>query len=181
MTQPYAPGGPDEKVGRDGLLVLAIAGAVLAVVIAVVGVGFGMRAIDEAEGAEGSAFASGEPYTVDVELGDLYVEPSSIEVPAGSEVVVNVTNAGEMAHDLKLDGETGTELLDPGASATASLGVVTETSEAWCTVPGHKEGGMVLDIEVTGSASGGSGAATAGSPQASGAEIDFAAEPADDF
>jgi nitrite reductase (NO-forming) len=145
-----------------------------------IGVGFGMRAIDEAEGAgAGGAAASGEPFTVDVELGDLYVEPSSIEVPAGSEVIVNATNVGAMAHDLKLDGATGTELLDPGASATASLGVVTETTQAWCTVPGHKAGGMVLDIEVTGSA--GAVVASASAPAASGAEIDFAAEPAADF
>lgn len=32
-----------------------------------------------------------------------------------------------------------------------------ETTEAWCTVPGHKEAGMVMAIEVTGSASSGGG------------------------
>ena len=170
-----------EKVGYDGLLVLAIIGSMMAVLIAVVGVGFGMRAVDEANGESSGVAATGEPVTVDVELGDLFVKPSSIDVPAGSEVIVNVTNTGAMAHDLKLGGETGTEMIQPGASATASLGVVSETTQAWCTVPGHKEGGMVLDINVTGSAPAAHGGGSSAAAGVSGAKIDFAAEPAADF
>ena len=165
---------------RDGLSVVAVTGSLLAVLIAIVGVGFGVRAIDEAEGSR-SVVATGEPMTIDVELGDLYVEPSSIEVPAGTELIVNVTNVGEMPHDLKLGGETGTEMLAPGASATARLGVIDAASEAWCTVPGHREAGMVLDITVTGSAAVAPGAADAGDEGDSGAAIDFAAEPAVEF
>lgn len=174
------PRGATEKLGPDGLSVLAIVGSLAAILIAVVGVGFGVRAIDEANDDETSVAATGEPYTVDVELGELYVEPSSIEVPAGSEVIVNVTNAGAMEHDLKLDGETGTEMIPPGETVTASLGIVSDTAQAWCTVPGHKEGGMVLDINVTGSG-GDSPAASAPAESSSGAQIDFAAEPDADF
>ena len=167
-----------ERFGPDGLVVLAIIGSAIALIVAVVGVGFGMRAIDEAGGGSALA-ATGEPVTFDVELGDLYVRPASIDVPAGSEAIVNVTNAGAMEHDLKLLGATGTEMIPPGGKATASLGVVSETTEAWCTVPGHKEGGMVLDINVAGApaSSGGGG----GGGAAAGAEIDFAAKPAADF
>ena len=132
---------------RDGLSVLAVAGSLLAVLIAIVGVGFGVRAIDEAEGGS-TAVATGEQMTIAVELGDLYVEPSSIEVPAGTELIVEVTNVGAMPHDLKLGGETGTDMLAPGDSATASLGVVNASTEAWCTVPGHKQAGMTGTIHV---------------------------------
>jgi nitrite reductase (NO-forming) len=127
---------------------------------------------------------SGEPMVLEVELGDLYVKPSSVQVPAGTELIVQVTNKGAMAHDLMLQGQTGTEMLDPGASQEVSLGVMTETTEAWCTVPGHKEAGMVLAIEVTGGTAGagdhagmgmGTGTAT------DGAKIDFAATPAADW
>jgi nitrite reductase (NO-forming) len=166
----------DDK--RDDLPVLAIFLALLSLVAAVVGVGFGMRAIDEA-GNGGSAVATGESVTFDIELGDLYVKPTSIEVPAGANVVVNVTNVGAVAHDLKLDGQTGTDMVAPGAKATATLGVVTESTEAWCTVPGHKEAGMVLDITVNGSvAPSGSGD---DDDTSSGAQIDFAATPSADF
>jgi nitrite reductase (NO-forming) len=108
----------------------------------------------------------------------MYVKPASIEVPAGAEVVLNVTNVGAMPHDLQLEGETGTALLDPQTSEEVSIGTVEATSQAWCTVPGHKEAGMVLDIVVTGDAGdGGGAAATAAAP--TGATIDWAAEPED--
>jgi nitrite reductase (NO-forming) len=60
---------------------------------------------------------------------------------------------------------------------------MTETTEAWCTVPGHKEAGMLMDITVTGSApSGGDGGETAGEGDGGGgAEIDFAATPEADW
>jgi nitrite reductase (NO-forming) len=167
----------EDPVGRDGWLVLAILGSMTAILIAVIGVGFGMRAIDE---ADNGVATSGEPITVQIELGDLYVRPASIDVPSGTELTVEVTNVGALPHDLKLEGETGTDMIDPGGHATAVLGVVTETTQAWCTVPGHKEAGMVLDINVTG----GSASATpagGGSGSTSGAEIDFAAEPSADF
>jgi nitrite reductase (NO-forming) len=170
---------PSERIGSDGWLVLAIFISMMSMLVAIVGVGFGMRAIDEAEGAQGVS-ASGQPMTFDIELIDLDVVPGEIEVPAGTEVIVNVTNDGATAHDLKLDGETGTGLIEPGGHVTVSLGVLSETAQAWCTVPGHKEAGMVLDINVAGSAAG-DGAAHGGSSTATGAEIDFAAEPAADF
>jgi nitrite reductase (NO-forming) len=127
-----------------------------------------------------SAVGGGEPLVVEVELGDLYVKPSSVDVPAGTELIVHVTNAGAMSHDLKLQGETGTALLDPGAQEEVSLGVIDASTEAWCTVPGHKEAGMVLAINVTGSAPSGGHDGT-GDGTTTGATIDFAAEPGPDF
>jgi nitrite reductase (NO-forming) len=122
------------------------------------------------------------PLVLDVELGDLYVKPSSVTVPAGTELIVRVTNKGAMAHDLQLQGTKGTELLDPGASQQVSFGVMTETTEAWCTVPGHKEAGMVLAIEVTGgSSSGDHGSQGSEAASADGATIDFSAAPSGDW
>jgi nitrite reductase (NO-forming) len=173
----------DEDTRRDGWLMFSAFGSVVALLIAVVGFGFGLRAIGEANDTSVDSVAtSGEPVTFDIELGDLFVRPSSIEVPAGSQVILNVTNTGAMPHDLKLDGETGTELLDPGASTTTELGVITETSEAWCTVPGHREAGMVLDIQVTGAAEPADGGGHDDEPSSGGgAAIDFAAEPGPEF
>jgi nitrite reductase (NO-forming) len=174
---PDSPAAP-ARSGRDDRFAIAVFVSLLALVVAIVGVGFGMRAIDEADDG-GGAVASGEPVTFDIELGDLFVKPSSIDVPAGAEVVVNVTNTGDLVHDLKLGGLTGTDMLQPGDTATASLGVVTESSQAWCTVPGHKEAGMVLDIDVSGTAA----PVASGDDEGAGggAEIDFAAEPAASF
>ncbi len=170
------------QAGVDALPMIAAIGAVLALVIALSTAVVVTR--DSSDGS-GTVTATGETMVLEVELGDLYVEPSSVEVPAGTELIVQVTNAGAMAHDLKIGGETGTAMLDPGASEEVSLGVITETTEAWCTVPGHKEAGMVLDIIMTGGGGGGGGAAAESTGSGGGASnratVDFNAEPAADF
>jgi nitrite reductase (NO-forming) len=89
-----------------------------------------------------------------------------------------------MQHDFKLRGETGTKLLDPGASQTVDLGVIDETTQAWCTVPGHKAAGMVFDINVEGAAAAAApaGGGTSASATTSGdATIDFTAKPSADW
>jgi len=169
---------PRPASNREGWLLLVSIVAAMCLVGTVIAVGVAVRYKGEAAAAEGGGTAG--TMELDVELGDMYVEPSSIDVPAGTTLVLTVTNAGQMPHDLKLGGEDGTELLDPGASEEVTLGPIDATTQAWCTVPGHKEAGMVLDIVVTGdhgehdateaAATGGSG---------SGAEIDMSAEPAD--
>jgi len=132
-------------------------------------------------GDNGSVGTTGGVKTVEIELGDLYVKPSSVSVPAGTELIVKVTNAGAMAHDLRLQGgDTGTKMLDPGATQEVSLGMIDASTEAWCTVPGHKEAGMVLAIDVTGGAAPVDGHAAA-PPADTGAKIDFAAKPAADW
>jgi len=95
---------------------------------------------------------AGSTITVDVELGDLWVRPASIDVEPGTAITMNVTNTGAMTHDLKVNGTDGTEMLDPGESETITVGPFSATTEAWCTVPGHREAGMSMDIVVTGAA-----------------------------
>jgi nitrite reductase (NO-forming) len=121
--------------------------------------------------------ANGEPVSFAIELGDLYVKPSSIEVPAGAKVTLKVTNTGAMVHDLKVDGTNGTPMLDPGATATVEIGPLEGDAQAWCTVPGHREAGMLLDIAVQTSAP--AAATRQGADSATGATIDAATEPSD--
>lgn len=139
-------------------------------------------------GSGGGGASGGGAETVQVELGEMYVKPAKISIPAGTELTLEVTNAGTMPHDLKLLGETGTKMLEPGDSETVELGAIEETSQAWCTVPGHKEAGMLMDIEVTGGGStdghAAAGHATAASADGGGgdfATIDANAEPDSDW
>lgn len=164
-----------QEAQRDNWVIAAVSIAAICLLGTIVAVGIGIRGGGEASADE--LAGAGQTVTFDIELGDMYVKPASIEVPAGAEVVLNVTNAGAMPHDLKLEGETGTGLLDPEASEEVSLGSVGASAQAWCTVPGHKEAGMVLDIVVTGDVGDGGGEAVAAAP--TGATIDWAAEPAD--
>ncbi len=159
-----------------------LSGAVaLAVTLAMLATAFGIVAVILAAGDDGSSgTGGGGTETIDVTLTEFAVDPPSIEVPPGTEVVVNVTNEGTMPHDLKVDGETGTDLLDPGASVEGvSLGVIEATTAAWCTVPGHRAAGMEMTITVTGSASGGHAAGE--EPAGDAAVIDSEAEPGPDW
>ncbi len=167
---------PSSRAGAGPLL--ALTGAVVAVTLLVP-----LAAVLISSGGNNGAVSTGAgtTQTVEIELGDLFVKPSSVKVAAGTELIVKVTNKGAMAHDLRLQGgDTGTKMLDPGAVEQVSLGVIDASTEAWCTVPGHKEAGMLLAIDVTGAPAASDGG-PATSPPDNGAKIDFAAEPAADW
>ena len=156
---------------------LAVGTAMLALILAVVGFwlpgGGSGRSVTAAN-------APSKPLTVEVSLKEFSVTPAKIEVAAGQKMVLKVTNHGTMAHDLKVDGKDGTAMLDPGKSETVELQAPSASTEAWCTVAGHKEAGMVMKIEVKGSSGGGEVAAAA-APAAKGATIDPNAAPGPDF
>ncbi|MFP5321008.1 MAG: multicopper oxidase domain-containing protein [Acidimicrobiia bacterium] len=153
--------------------------AVFAVVVSFIAVGASIVAVTD-DGGGGQEVVAGEPLTLDVTLGDMFIEPSSITVPAGTDLTLAVTNDGAMPHDLALADGTGTPMLEPGERVEQHFGVMTATTEAWCTVPGHREAGMILEIVVEGSASAELAADDHGSQAAStgdGAVIDFNAAP----
>ena len=162
---------------RDRWLTAAVLGSMAAVLLGLVGVGFAMRAIDETKVSDTTSSEAevAGARTFAISLTDLDVTPEAITVASGTDVTLDVTNDGAVPHDLKLDGHTGTDMLDPGDAGVAALGPVMESAQAWCTIPGHKEAGMVLDITVEGSA------AADEAPKSAAAEIDFAAKPGDDF
>lgn len=143
-ASPGSPRAPDGGAAvSEGLIAVVAVGAVLALV-------FGLVVLVVSGDGGGSADrATGPVETVVVELGDLFVEPDRVEIPSGSHLQVEVTNGGDLVHDLTLEGETGTDRLESGETQTADFGVIDADTQAWCTVPGHKEAGMLLDIVVT--------------------------------
>ena len=182
-AQPPRPKAPPMRPPAQNRSWLILVGAWLGgIALLVATLALAIAAIDaggESEtAATGSDAAAAAPMTVDVELGDLFVKPSAITVRPGQELTLNVTNNGAMPHDLKVDGTTGSAMLDPGQSETIELGSFSESVEAWCTVPGHKEAGMVLDIKVEGAAAPAKAADAAASEAA---VIDFTAAPGPDW
>lgn len=128
-----------------GLFALFAVMSMLALAISIVAI-----VVAGGQDDEGRVAGPGGPVqTVAVELGDLYVKPDRVDVPFGTHLIVEVTNRGDQEHDLNLNGETGTDRLPPGESQTADFGVIDADAQAWCTVPGHKDAGMVLTIAVT--------------------------------
>ena len=58
----------------------------------------------------------------------------------------------EDVHDLVLDTGAHSGRLAPGETASVEVGVVGRDLEGWCSVIGHKQMGMVLTVDVSGSA-----------------------------
>lgn len=131
------------------------------------------------------AAAAGGTVTVDLEMGEMYVKPSSITVPAGAKVVAKVVNKGAMPHNLAVQGKEVPQL-DPGASTTYEWGAFDKSTQAWCTVAGHKEAGLLLNINVEGAGTGEQASDQSGQSGASAAangadRIDPNAKPSKDW
>jgi nitrite reductase (NO-forming) len=128
------------------------------------------------------ATASPASVSFDIELGDMYIKPATITVPNGASVVLHITNAGVMPHDFRTEGGAATPLISPGASSDLTVGPMTASNAAWCTIAGHKQAGMSLAIVVTGGATAGASIAPSADPATDlSAKIDAAAMPAHEW
>jgi nitrite reductase (NO-forming) len=128
------------------------------------------------------ATASPASVSFDIELGDMYIKPATITVPNGANVVLHITNAGVMPHDFKTEGGAATPLISPGASSDLTVGPMTASNAAWCTIAGHRQAGMSLAIVVTGGATAGASSAPSAAPATDqNAKIDAAAMPAHEW
>jgi plastocyanin len=99
------------------------------------------------DGGGGSGAAAAAPVTV--ALSEFAISPAEISVPAGGSL--EVTNNGTIAHNLAVtDTDLITADLDAGASETLDISSLEPgTYEVYCTIPGHKDSGMVGTLTVT--------------------------------
>jgi nitrite reductase (NO-forming) len=104
---------------------------------------------------------AGGTQTVAVSLAGMRITPSVIDVTKGTRLVLKVTNADAVRHDLVLATGQRTALLAGGENATLTVGVVNADIAGWCSVPGHRVAGMTLSIVVTGTGNAASSAAKA--------------------
>jgi nitrite reductase (NO-forming) len=82
---------------------------------------------------------------VAVMLDDIHYTPGQVEVPAGERVTFVLTNLGGIVHDLVTDDWTSGEVR-PGETVRLEVGPVTGTTVAWCSIPGHRDAWMELEI-----------------------------------
>jgi len=69
---------------------------------------------------------------------------------AAGDITFHVTNDGKIPHDLAIKGQNKrTKLIPPGASADLSVTLKAGTYELYCSVPGHEQAGMKLNITVS--------------------------------
>ena len=131
------------SVRRDNLSAFAVALAVMALVTAMVAVGFGARAIDES----GTALAAGgQPPPLRRRRASTW--PSSISPASGRRRrLAPRRQRGATPHNMEIEGtDIATEDLASGASAHLALaGVAAGTYTMFCTIPGHRESGHAGD------------------------------------
>ncbi|MGW3658260.1 multicopper oxidase domain-containing protein [Streptomyces sp. NPDC005151] len=97
---------------------------------------------------------AGTTRTVAVTLADMRIRPARIEVTAGTDLRLKVTNTDAQRHDLEVEDGPATPMLAKGHTRVLDLGQITKNREAWCTLPGHRAAGMTMDIVVTGDTDG---------------------------
>jgi len=98
--------------------------------------------------AEPAAFEPPDDADVLVVADDLSYEPERIEVTAGETTRLHLRNDGGIVHDLVLASGWETGEVRPGEAVTVALGPLDTSTTAWCSIPGHRDAGMELEIVV---------------------------------
>lgn len=120
---------------------------------------FGLAVVALACGPSAQApMASGE---VVIRATEWQFEPAAFKAEAGKSFKLTFRNEGKIEHDLtvpglKANGKALALNTQPGQSASAEV-VADRTGvyEIACTLPGHKEAGMVGKLEVVAAGAGG--------------------------
>ncbi len=91
-----------------------------------------------------------------VEMGDLYFKPNTLTAKPGQTLEITLDNRGALEHNFVLYDTDGQrvlfekEAIQPGQKVNISFKAPEKpgTYPFACTVPGHKEGGMVGTLTV---------------------------------
>ena len=128
--------------GKNGLSVFILVSVVLFASMLTAVLTFGVES--EAKGAGEKAVAK----TVAVQETEFKILPATLTVAHGA-IAFDVKNIGKIPHDLAIQGGTKTALISPGKSTTLTVTLQKGTYTLYCSVPGHRQSGMVAKLTVT--------------------------------
>ena len=91
------------------------------------------------------AASASQPSGTEISVGatEFAFDPGAIAVPAGDGVTVTLTNKGTVEHDITVDALGVKIYAKPGDTASGTVTAAAGTYEFYCSIPGHKEAGMV--------------------------------------
>jgi nitrite reductase (NO-forming) len=145
------PAGPRRT--RSGMAAAAVGVLVLAVTAGValdpVTAGVGAASVTAPDAA---TVASSEVTQATVTMLDRRFSPSSLTVPASNRLELTITNGDTAVHDLTLETGVTSGRVAPGETVVVDAGIMAASSEGWCSIAGHRQMGMVLQIVVSGGA-----------------------------
>ncbi|HWK81109.1 MAG TPA: cupredoxin domain-containing protein [Thermomicrobiales bacterium] len=87
-----------------------------------------------------------QPAAIDAEIStkDIAFAPKELTIAADTDVTITITNEGVLQHDFVIDsGAIESILLNGGDSDTVVVNLPAGTYQFYCSVPGHREAGMV--------------------------------------
>jgi uncharacterized cupredoxin-like copper-binding protein len=113
------------------------------------------KAVEEKAGGEAKA---GQPTAEEGQKVGVKEKEFSIALEGSKELkpgpyTFEVANTGKIEHDLAIEGEAlpkepKTPLIGPGKSATLNADLKPGKYKFYCTVPGHEQSGMRVDVTV---------------------------------
>ena len=86
--------------------------------------------------------------TVQVTETEFKIALAGYKAKAGKFTFV-VENAGKLPHDLAIKGGPKTPLIQPGSTAKLTVTLKPGKYHLYCTVPGHEQAGMKVDITLS--------------------------------
>jgi plastocyanin len=108
------------------------------------GMGLGLLTACGAQRSGDVASGPGGPDAIAVSAVDTAFEPARIELKAGDEVEIEVTNQGGTTHDFTIESlDLSTGPLGPGDVTTARLTVPEGATAFRCTIHGGMDGTIV--------------------------------------
>src|SRR5690606_12653177 len=150
--EPVAERPAGQLAGQAAAGVMAVVLAV-AVAVAIDPAAAGVREPVPASSEQNLAASNAPVQRVQVEAKDMAFTPNVIEVPAGTRLVIELRNTDPgQVHDLVLANGVDSGRLATGESASIDAGIISEDLQGWCSIVGHKQMGMTLQIKPTGAA-----------------------------
>ncbi|GAA3768051.1 multicopper oxidase domain-containing protein [Microbacterium kribbense] len=138
-----------------GLLAVVLTVAVCAA-IDPIGMGWGVPA---------TGATNAPVQVVKVDAADYRFTPSTITVPVGTRLKIELTNTDpSMVHDLVFANGVAGSRLSPGQSETIDVGVITADLNGWCSIVGHRQLGMVMTVVASGAGPGAAAPTPSASP-----------------
>lgn len=103
---------------------------------------------DTGESSDGGGKSSES--AVKVEMKEYQFIPPALTATAGAPITVEATNKGTMEHDFTIEGHEDAKIAvpTPGATVSGTYNLAAGTYNVFCSVPGHKESGMVGTLTV---------------------------------
>ena len=108
---------------------------------------------EDAAGGEATAEAGdGAPAAdsgITIAMHDIFFDPTDFSVPADTATEIHLVNDGAGVHDFTIDALGIHVTLNPGESATETINAPAGDYEYYCSIPGHKDAGMVGTLTVS--------------------------------